>query len=252
MLAGSISYFFVTAFFPFCLLLVSILGYLLGENREFYDFLLEKLMDFFPEATSGISRTLESLITYKRLGLLTLIIYGFFSYQLYQSLEKAINAIFKERSARPFLSSIIFSLFVITLIIALLIVSFSATSIISMLEFLNKFFPGLIINQLIRILIGFIIPLLLMSLAATSLYILLPKKSVMIRHALIGGVFTTLFLEAAKHVFTFYVAWQLSRLGAIYGSLSAFVIFILWVFYSVSIFLIGGEVVHNLGVLRKR
>jgi uncharacterized BrkB/YihY/UPF0761 family membrane protein len=40
------------------------------------------------------------------------------------------------------------------------------------------------------------------------------------------------------------------KLGTIYGPLSAFVIFLLWVFYSSCIFLIGAEVVHNLEVSR--
>jgi len=60
-------------------------------------------------------------------------------------------------------------------------------------------------------------------------------------------LFTALFLEAAKHHFTFYIALKLSHLGTIYGPLSVFAIFILWIFYSTSIFLIGGELVHHLG-----
>ena len=136
---------------------------------------------------------------------------------------------------------------IITLIIALLIISFGATSAISMLKFLTKFFPKLVIKTITKILIGFVIPLFLVSLIATSVYILLPKVRVKIPNALIGGLFTALFLETAKHLFTFYVALRLPHLGSIYGPLSAFVIFVLWVFYSASIFLIGGEVVHNLG-----
>ena len=48
MLAGSISSFFIMAIFPFSLFLVAIFGYFLGENREFYDFLLRELTRFFP------------------------------------------------------------------------------------------------------------------------------------------------------------------------------------------------------------
>jgi uncharacterized BrkB/YihY/UPF0761 family membrane protein len=41
------------------------------------------------------------------------------------------------------------------------------------------------------------------------------------------------------------------KLGTIYGPLSAFVIFLLWVFYSSCIFLIGAEIVRNLEDSRK-
>jgi membrane protein len=246
MLAGSISYFFIMAIFPFSLFLVSIFGYFLGENRAFHDFLLRELVGFFPEATSKITQELGTIMTYKRIGLLTLVIYGFFSYQLFMALERSVNLIFKQRVKRSFFISVALSLVVITLIIALLI-SFGATSAISMLKLITRSFPKLVIKTITKILIGFVIPLFLVSLIATSLYLLLPKVRVKIPHALIGGLFTALFLETAKHLFTFYVALNLPHLGSIYGSLSAFVLFVLWVFYSASIFLMGAEIVHNLG-----
>jgi membrane protein len=77
------------------------------------------------------------------------------------------------------------------------------------------------------------------------MYKFLPRKKVQFRTALAGSLFTTVLLEAAKHLFTFYVV-KVVHLGTVYGPLSAFVIFLLWVFYSSCIFLIGAEVVHNL------
>lgn len=247
MLAGSISFFFIMAVFPFSLFLVSIFGYFLGENREFYDFLLKELVRFFPQATSEITEELGAIVSYRRIGIFTLILYGLFSYQLFMALERTVNLIFKQRVKRPFFLSAALSLVVITLIIALLTLSFGATSAVSMLKFFTRFFPKLVIKTITKVLIGFVVPLFLVSLTATSLYILLPKAKVMIRHALIGGLFTALFLEAAKHLFTFYITLKLSHLGVIYGPLSVFAVFILWVFYSASIFLIGGELVHHLG-----
>jgi len=58
-------------------------------------------------------------------------------------------------------------------------------------------------------------------------------------------------MEAAKYIFTFYVV-KVVRLGAVYGPLSAFIIFLLWVFYSSCIFLIGAETVHNLEARKKK
>ena len=57
-------------------------------------------------------------------------------------------------------------------------------------------------------------------------------------------------LEVAKHIFTWYVR-SVVELGKIYGPLTAFISFLLWVFYSSSIFLIGAEIVHNSGISRK-
>ncbi|MBI5188491.1 MAG: YihY/virulence factor BrkB family protein [Nitrospirae bacterium] len=59
-----------------------------------------------------------------------------------------------------------------------------------------------------------------------------------ISHAFIGALFT------------WYVG-TVMRFGTIYGPLTAFVVFLLWVFYSSCIFLIGAEVVHNQGTGRR-
>ncbi|MBI5199330.1 MAG: YihY/virulence factor BrkB family protein [Nitrospirae bacterium] len=250
MLAGSMSYFFVMAIVPFSILLIVILGYFLGENREFYDFFLKKLLSFFPTATYAITKELGKIITNKRIGVSTLFLYGIFSYQLYSSVERAINVIFKINIKRSKLISIFLSMVIVTLMISFIIISFGASSAISMLKFLDKIFPGLVISKISSFLIGFVIPLFLIFLTVTTLYILLPRKNVMFRHAILGGLFTALLLETAKHLFTFYVTTRLYQLGAIYGPVSVFITFLLWVFYSACVFLIGAEVVHNLGVKR--
>jgi membrane protein len=81
-------------------------------------------------------------------------------------------------------------------------------------------------------------------------YLFFPKTKVKTKHALHGALFTAVFLEIAKHLFTWYVG-NVVQFGSIYGPLTAFVVFLLWMFYSSCIFLIGAEVVHNLGIYRK-
>ena len=251
LLAGSISYFFVMAIIPFSFIIIEIFGYVLGENREFYTFLFNKLLDLFPRATYSITKELGNIITFKRIGLFTILIYGIFSYQLYSAIERALNIIFKIAVKRSFIISILLSISLVTLMITFLLISFGATSVISMAKFLDQFFPGLVISRIAGFLIAFVIPLFLIILTTTALYILLPMRRVLFSHALLGGLFTAVLIEAAKHVFTFYVASKLYKLGAVYGPISAFITFLLWVFYAVVIFLIGAEVVHNLGDRRK-
>jgi membrane protein len=84
----------------------------------------------------------------------------------------------------------------------------------------------------------------------TVVYILFPKSKVKLSHAFAGALFTTVFLEIAKHLFTWYVG-TVVKFGTIYGPLTAFVVFLLWVFYSSCIFLIGAEIVHNQGQYKK-
>lgn len=241
MLAGSLSFFSMMAIVPFCLFLVTIFGYFLGEEKEFYQFFSARLISYFPDVTHEITEELRRLITYKGLGKLSLLLYGFLSYELFSSLEAATNVIFKIKVKRSFIASVILSLVIVTSIIAFFLISFSATSMISML----KFFPGFKIGKIAGFAIRFVVPFFIMLVTVAMLYIFLPKKKIRVAHALSGALFTAVFFEAAKHLFTLYVV-NVFTLGTIYGPLSAFVIFLLWVFYSTSIFLMGAEVVHNL------
>jgi membrane protein len=91
---------------------------------------------------------------------------------------------------------------------------------------------------------------MLVLLTVTMLYILLPKTKVQIRDSLSGALFTAVFWEIAKHIFTWYVS-SFAQLGKIYGPLTAFISFLLWIFYASAIFLVGAEIVHNAGIVRK-
>ncbi len=251
MLAGSLSFFFMTAIVPFCLFLAAIFGYFLGEQRGFFQFISSRLASFFPTVTHQITGELQHLITYKGLGKPSLVLYGLLSFGLFSSLQSALNIIFKAKVRRSLIVSLVLSLVMITFIIGFILISFAATSSMSVIEPARSIFPGLRMSSIARFFIGFVIPFVLMFLIMTTVYVLFPKKRVSLSHAVSGALFAAVFFEAAKHIFTLYVV-HVFRLGTIYGPLSAFVIFLLWVFYSMSILLIGAEVVHNLESQRGR
>ncbi len=246
MLAGSLSFFFVMAIIPFCLFIASIFGYILGEHTEIYRFLASKLTDIFPKVTHRIIGELSNLITYRTLGGFSLVLYSLLSFQMFFSLESSLNSIFNIKKKRHLFVSAILSLLVITIIMLFIFISFTATSFITMLL---EYLPIMGIGKASRFVIRYIIPFIIILLTAMALYKILPRRRVSVGNALSGALFATFFLEAAKHLFTIYII-KIIKLGTIYGSLSAFMIFLLWVYYSSCIFLIGAFFIKNLGVSR--
>ncbi len=244
MLAGSLSYFTMMSLVPFCLFLVTIFGYLLGHYYGFYQFFYNKLLNFFPAITSEITKELGKLITFKGIGTFSVVLYGFLSYQFFSSLENALNVVFKVKKRRHFFWSIFLAIIIITVIIVIILISFMATSMVALLKAFKPMFPQLQLGIITRLLIRYIIPFCIVLFAVTTIYIILPKGMVRTSHAFVGALFTTVFLEVAKHLFTWYVG-TIAKFGTIYGSLTAFIVFLLWVFYSSCIFLIGAEMVHN-------
>lgn len=87
-------------------------------------------------------------------------------------------------------------------------------------------------------------PLLLTSIAFTLLFVAMPNHRVPLRHALIGGAVCGLCSELAKRLFTLLVANTSYQL--IYGTFAAIPLFLLWIYISWVIVLIGAELVHAL------
>ncbi|NWF75308.1 MAG: YihY/virulence factor BrkB family protein [Nitrospirae bacterium] len=250
MLAGSLAYFSMMALVPLCIFLITIFGYILGHYHGFYEFFSNRLISFFPEITSNITKELGNLIKFKGIGTISLILYGILSYQVFASLQNALNTIFKVKKKRKFIWSIIVSLTIVTLMILILIVSFMATSLIPLLRALKQLFPELKVGLITAFLIQYFIPFLMIFFNVCIIYIFFPKTKVKISNAFIGALFTTTLLEIAKHIFTWYIG-TIAKFGTIYGPMTAFVVFLLWVFYSSCIFLIGAELVYNMANYKK-
>jgi membrane protein len=250
MLAGSLSYFSMMALVPLCLFLIAVFGHILGHFEGFNDFFTERLVSFFPQITRGITKEIGNLVAFSGIGSLSVLLYGILSFQLFSSIENALNVIFEVKKRRTFIWSVILSLIVMMLLIGLLLVSFIATSLVPLLRALKPVFPEIRFGMLTVLLIQYVIPFLMVFFATGAMYIFFPRMSIRISDAFMGALFSAVFMEIAKHVFTWYVG-TVMKLGSIYGSLTAFVVLLLWVFYSSCIFLIGAELVHNLGIRPK-
>lgn len=244
-LAGSMSYFTMMAIVPLCIFLITVFGHLLGEYPGFYKFFLSKITNFFPAATQEATDHLAGIISHRGLGKVSLVLYGLLSYQVFASIESSLNVIFKIKKQRHVIFSLMVSLVVVALVFALLTTTFAAASLIALLKTLGPAVPMIKIGTITKFLLQFVLPFALVMLLITLLYVLVPRTRVSFLNALKGAFFAALLLEVAKHAFTWYVS-SVAHFGKVYGSLTAFVMFLLWMFYSSSIFLIGAEIVHNL------
>jgi membrane protein len=230
---------------PLSLLIITMFGYLMGENQDIYQFTLSRLVDLFPTVTKGITVELKNIITYKGISVLMLFVYGFLSLQLFNSMEHAMNIIFKVSKKRHFLLTIFWSIFTVTLVISFLLISFMVSSAAAIFREYSVSFLGLKIGYKAGIFLKYITPFILVLMTFTTIYIIIPRVKISWRNAFVGGLFITVMWELAKYFFTWYVK-NIIHIGTIYGSLTTFVLFLLWVFYASCIFLLGAELVNNL------
>ncbi len=242
-LAAALAFFTMLVAVPFLIFLVSLTGYFLGEHAVFYKFFFSKFTYYFPTGTERMARIFRNLTYYKKVGLFGILLYGFLSYGLFRNLEKAMNRIFKVKKGRHLLLSVFFSFLMISVIGILTLLSFIFSDYEPILAFFGK---TLSLGRAYSLALKYLVPVSLLLAISTAVYKFLPAKKVSFRNALRGGLFTSVMFEAAKQIFAFYIK-SIPLAGSIYGSLSAIWLFLLWVFYSSCILLIGGEIVHNMG-----
>jgi membrane protein len=92
-------------------------------------------------------------------------------------------------------------------------------------------------------------PVAASALAFTMMYLVVPNRRVRLGHALIGGVFAAILFELAKHGFGLYIT-QFPTYQAIYGALATIPIFLVWLYLSWIMVLLGAEVTQCLSIYR--
>jgi len=87
--------------------------------------------------------------------------------------------------------------------------------------------------------------------AFTLLYLIVPSRKVPPRAALVGGLFAALGFEVAKRGFAFYIT-AVPTYRMVYGALATVPLFLLWIYVSWVIVLVGAAVTATLAEGRRR
>ena len=86
-----------------------------------------------------------------------------------------------------------------------------------------------------------LVPVALMSLAFTLLYAAVPNRYVPWKHALVGGIFAGIAFELMKRGFAWYIT-SFPTYTLIYGAFATFPIFLLWIYFSWLVILLGAVI----------
>ena len=87
-----------------------------------------------------------------------------------------------------------------------------------------------------------VLPIVLETLAFLLLYLVMPNVRVSVVHALMGAFVAAVLFECTKRGFALYIL-NFSNYEVVYGALSTLPIFLIWIYLSWVVALIGAEVV---------
>jgi membrane protein len=219
----------IFSLFPLLLGILSISLFILGSSNAIIDRVLPVLKQAVPIGLEDILRNIRAIkqtsIIMAVVGLL-----GFLwgSASIFGAIESSLNVIWKAPKDRPFFKKSLIIIGWAFLSWVLLIASFGIaiwTNALGLKGFM-RFFP--LISSIMSIGIFCLI------------YWFFPNLKVRWREALAGAVFTGIFWELAKDLFSLYVT-RVVDYSRIFGSLTAIIILLLWLYYSAYIFLFGAE-----------
>lgn len=240
-MSSQLAYSLLLSFFPFLILLLTILGYSSFKSED----VLAILSNLLPnDVYSLIKKTVVEIVDIKRGGLLSLsmITTIWTASNGFNAVIRGLNKAYDEKEERPFwkvqLTSILCTIgLALIIIIALALLVFGEIGGNYLIKHFN--YPNLIeyLIDFVRYFIGLIVMLLVFN----AVYKYTPSKRLTFKETFPGAVFTTAGWTLTSFGFSYYVN-HFGNYSKIYGSIGAIIALMSWLFLSSVIILIGGEI----------
>ena len=111
----------------------------------------------------------------------------------------------------------------------------------TILEFINQFDLGLLLNSLLGFAGGHLTGYIFVFAILCSLYRFVPFEEPSWKDVVPGALLAALLLELGKTGFVFYID-RVADLEAVYGSLSSIIVLLLWLYFAARVLLLGSEI----------
>ncbi len=193
--------------------------------------------NFVPAAGEVIQKNINQFVqkasTLTAAGIVFLIVTALI---LMSNIERSLNRIFRVHRARSLTGRLLVYWSTLTVGPLLLGASFGVSSYLLSLPLVVGAAEGIGgVPKLLKL-----APVIASSVAFSLMFVIVPHRVVRWRHAVTGGVVAALLLELAKSGFGLYVT-HFPTYNKIYGALAAIPIFLVWVYLSWVVILLGAS-----------
>ena len=242
-IGAQLTYYLILAIFPFIIFFLSILQFTPLADAD----ILQRLLSPLPGDSKDLFYDLiNNIIKGGNVGLLSFGAIGsiWASSNGIMAIIKSVNRAYDLEESRPYIKlkalSIIFTIgLFIVLIVAFTILIFGEVIFDAVVA--SYTWPSLIIWKILKLLI----PLLFMVVSITLLYKFSPsiKKGVSIKfsESIPGALFASVFWIVFSFGFSIYVN-NFGNYSKTYGSLGGMIIFLIWLYISSIVIVLGAEV----------
>lgn len=247
-----VSYNLLLAVIPTFVIIINIIIAFMSENLAYINELVNKLPE---QVQPFLNSILDFIITQRSTGILSVgVLAAFYTASRgIKAMRKAFDKSFdKDNYGKSFIKdqalSVFFTLLLTLVIVALIFGMASGPELLKkILKVLN--IPREIINEQFINLLRILIPLGVMILVFTVVYLIGASESIKnripLKPALLGGLLATTLCSLVSVGYGIYVS-KFSNMQSIYGPLVGIMIFLIWINYIVLSILISGEFIATI------
>jgi membrane protein len=248
-LGAALAFYTALSLSPLLLAVVALAGFIFGEKAARGE-LVEQLRDTIGQEAATV---VEQLVAKSATGsggvvatvvALVIVIYG--ASRVFTELQGALNTVWKvpgrepERGAWNWIKGRLLSFSLVAGTAFLLIVSLVVSAILSAVnETVTGWLPGM--DALAQI-ANFLLTLVLLILLFAMIYQWLPETDLAWSDVWVGATVTALLFSIGKYLIGLYLGK--AAVGSAYGAAGAFVVLLVWVYYSTQIVLFGAEITY--------
>jgi membrane protein len=241
---AAIAFYTVTSISPVLLIVVAIAGLVFGREAaqnaisgQLTGLMGQQTADVLQAAIASAEGKSSSILA-TMIGIATLILTAS---GVFGEMQSALNAIWKTEPQETTVSRLIqaraVSLGLVAALGFLLIVSLAVSAGLTAFgNYLDSIMP---IGRFILPALNFVVSFALLAVLFAAIYKVLPDRPLEWRDVIFGAVVTAILFTIGKSLIGLYLGS--SAIASSYGAAGGLIVLLLWVYYSVMIFLLGAE-----------
>lgn len=242
--AAAITYYSLLSFFPFILLLIALNSAFL-QSVEAQTKVIQWIQQYLPASDQIIMGNIQHLIkASETVGYVGIVMLIWSATLVFAGFAQNLNLAWEEAQSRHFLKDRFIGLLMIGAMFIILGILLLTNTVI---DAIPRLYPGFLASLVVKAnrfqsLFIEILPVFSIFVMLTLLYKHIPNCLVLWREAIVASAFSGISMLITKQGFVWYITRGPNSYALIYGSLGTIVAFMLWVYLSSCIILIGGHV----------
>lgn len=240
-LASHISFCAILSLIPLMLIAIAITGSLLGASNDVYQEILQAIANLLPQSKDFLTPNLKQVVGKSHsFGLAGFFLLVFIATLLFGAIERGLDRIFEAEKSRNFFHSRFLAILLMVIISLFFFLPSMADFLTRTLTRYGFEFP---LGAILR---GPLFYFLFSFFAFVLVVMVIPSHRIRFFPAILGGLFFAVTIFVAKQIFRWYMFRAFAQYSLIYGSLTALILLVLWIYYVSNLLLFSAEIVASL------